>query len=180
MDDGRSSPERFDPEVLSKLVAALALVVLLTSCGTSDDPPAASSGSASGAPCGFSGSTTPTTVAAPVGAPTTLTGIVPQAAGCIDQLTFNFSPSVPAASIAYGPVSSEPQLVVTFGGPGAAGAAGTTVSYGGSSSPSAKNLTDITSIDVKASSDGSVVVTLGLSTSQLAFDTSSSAVPAAF
>src|SRR4051794_5428554 len=132
MDDEGPSPARFDPGVLSKLVGALALLVLLTNCGSSDNPPAASSGSASGASCGFSGSTTPTTVAASVGAPTTLTGIVPQAAGCIDQVTFNFSPGVPAASIAYGPASAGPQLVVTFGGPGAAGAAGTTVSYGGS------------------------------------------------
>src|SRR3954453_18327208 len=155
--------------------AALALVPLcglLGGCGSSGGS-GGSASSATTAACTFTGSTTATTVPAPPVSPTTLTGVVPQAIGCTDQLTFNFSPAVPVASIAYGSGSGSSggtQLVVTFGGP-TAGTAATNVAYGGPSSVPTKALGHITSVNVQQGSGGAVTVTIGLP-SQLPFATS--------
>lgn len=156
-------------------MAALALLpvsALLAGCGSSGGSSSSSATTATTATCAFNGATTPTTVAAAPVSPTTLTGVVPQAIGCTDQLTFNFSPAIPVASLAYGTGSSgATQLVLTFGGPGPNGTAASNVVYGGPSTVSTRALGHITSIDVKQGSGGAVVVTLGLP-SQRPFATS--------
>jgi hypothetical protein len=86
--------------------------------------------------------------------------IVPVAQGCVDQLTFNFSPGVATWSASYASPTSN-QLAIQFGGPVLQPL--TNVTYGGSSSVRTGNLTHVKSISVQSSS-GAVNVTLGLDT----------------
>src|SRR5206468_1227325 len=98
------------------VVAAFVMVAtVLAGCGSSSNTPSspstpegvasgqapASGGGSSGGGCPFSGATNTVSLPAPNSASGTLTGLVPTASGCVDQVQLNLSPGLVPSTVGY-------------------------------------------------------------------------------
>jgi hypothetical protein len=144
-------------------LTAIVIVIAASACGSSskssDDP----SSSGSTAACPFSGSMNEQKEPSASASATKMESIQPSRAGCIDNLSFNFSPSTAASSGTY---SGPTTLVLTF----------QNATYSGSSPIDTSKLEYVKSATVAASGTATeVTITLD---HQRPFDMSSSNVPA--
>ena len=154
-------------------VAVVSLAFLLAACGSSDGDTGSSSSTTT--TCPFSGSMASSTDAGTPGVTSpTLSGVAPEATGCIDQVTFTFSSGVAPWSAGYGTGSDDPALTIQLGGTGLQPP--TTVSYSGPEDVRADGLTHVDSITVTGGGSGGVAVVLALD-AQRPYATSMSNVP---
>ena len=185
--------------VVAGLVLAAALLAACGSDGTSSSTSAttAASGSASaaasaGGACPFSGAVQTVSVPGPGTPAATLTDILPNPSGCVDQVRLNFSPALVPAVVGYNVsgvttttvAGSGPQLIVKLGGPAVAGGTSSasaqqaaSVTWNGPSTIAPASLTHVKQITVQRGDAGEVDVILTLD-GKGQFLTSTSSVPA--
>jgi hypothetical protein len=171
---------------------ALVVLAILAGCDSSTGASGSPSTTAtSRGGCPFSGSTDTVTLPGP-GIPSgTLTGIVADQSGCIDQVRLDLSPGVVPATIGYDVQASATtttsggtvQLVIRLGGPAAAAGEHTparpaaTVAYDGPATVPPRLLRHVKGIAAAKGADGEVDVFLALD-AMVPFTTASTPSPA--